>query len=108
MQLATPKLCALACSSLALSVTALIAQQPPQFAAPVRLEAGDSFLGVDRLYPSPTLHDMNGDGLADIVIGDLRGRLTVALRQPGTAPASYAAETKVMAVDGKELDFANW
>jgi len=74
----------------------------------VRLMAGETFLGVDRLYPSPMLHDMNGDGLADIVVGDLRGRITVALRQPGDGPARYAAETKLMALDGKELDFANW
>ena len=52
--------------------------------------------------------DMNGDGLLDIVVGDLIGKMTVALREPGDGPPKFAAETKLMALDGKELDFANW
>lgn len=80
----------------------------PTFAPPVKLMAGSKGLGENRLFPSPVLHDMNGDGLADLVVGDLRGRLTVALRQRGTGVPTFAAETKVMANDGSELDFANW
>lgn len=87
----------------------------PTFAAPVRLEAttpvrskaATSWLGAGRLYPSPVLHDMNGDGRADLVIGDLRGHLTVSLRQPGDA-LIWAAETKLLASDGELLDFHNW
>lgn len=99
---------ALAVTGAALFVSALPAQDAPRFAPPVRLRAGDAFLGVDRLYPSPVFHDMNGDGRADIVVGDLRGRITIALREEGDGPARFAAETKLMAQDGKELDFANW
>ena len=77
------------------------------FAPPVRLKAGDRLLGEKRLYPSPVYHDVNGDGLADIVVGDLMGRITVALRQPGMPP-TYGAETKLKDVDGKEIDFHNW
>lgn len=106
MNLLPPKLGVLAVG-LAFPCPALLAQASPQFAPPVQLRAGDAALGVDRLFPSPTLHDMNGDGLADIVVGDLVGRLTVALRQPG-ADVTYAAETKLLALDGKELNFANW
>lgn len=93
-----------------LVVAPLTAQQPttPTFAPPVKLMAGSKGLGENRLFPSPALHDMNGDGLADLVIGDLRGRLTVALRQPGAGAPKFAAEAKVMANDGAELDFANW
>ncbi|HLQ36793.1 MAG TPA: hypothetical protein VK348_03260 [Planctomycetota bacterium] len=80
----------------------------PTFAPPVRLQAGGKFLGENRLFPSPVFHDMDGDGLADIVVGDLFGRLTVARRLPGDGPARYGAETKLMATDGKELDFHNW
>jgi hypothetical protein len=80
----------------------------PSFAAPVRLKAGDAFLGEDRLFPSPVFHDVNGDGLLDIVVGDLPGRLTVALREKGTDARAFAAETQVMASDGKRIDFHNW
>ena len=82
--------------------------QNANFAAPVRLLAGEEFLGADRLFPSPACHDMNGDGLPDIVVGDLRGRLTVALRNPGDGAPTYAAETRLRAADGKDIDFHNW
>jgi hypothetical protein len=83
------------------------APPPPTFAEPVRLKAGDKFLGENRLFPSPVFHDMNGDGRADIVVGDLIGKLTVALRT-GDGATAYAAETKQLALDGNELNFANW
>jgi hypothetical protein len=70
--------------------------------------AGDALLGEDRLYPSPVFHDMNGDGLLDIVVGDLQGRLTVALQRKDEGPRTFAAETEVGAADGKRLDFHNW
>ncbi|MEZ5966127.1 MAG: hypothetical protein R3F56_19985 [Planctomycetota bacterium] len=81
-------------------------QQPATtFAAPVRLRAGESFLGERRLFPSPVFHDVNGDGRDDIVIGDLIGRMTYALRQ---ADGSYAAEAKLEDEEGKQIDFHNW
>lgn len=81
--------------------------QGPTFAPPVRLQAGAALLGQHRLYPSPVLHDLDGDGLVDVVVGDLRGRLTVAPRT-AKSPATFGTEQKVMAANGKELDFANW
>ena len=78
------------------------------FADPVRLKAGDKFLGEGRLYPSPVFHDVDGDGRLDIVVGDLIGKITIARREAGTGPAAYAAETKMEDVDGKEIDFHNW
>lgn len=93
--------------------------QGASFAPPVLVEAGaptkagPTVLGKGRLYPSPMLHDLNGDGLLDVVVGDLRGRITTALRLPAEAegksgPPRFAAEQKLLAKDGKELDFANW
>lgn len=79
----------------------------PTFSPPVRLPAGTKLLGENRLFPSPVFHDVNGDGRLDIVVGDLIGKLTVALREPGDAVA-FGAETKLMDVDGKEIDFHNW
>lgn len=78
------------------------------FAAPVRLTAGDKLMGENRLYPSPVLQDMNGDGLADIVIGDLFGKVTVAHRVAGEGPAKFSAETTLNNFEGKELKFKNW
>lgn len=78
------------------------------FAAPVMLKAGDKNLGEGRLYPSPAMHDMNGDGLADIVVGDLFGRLTVAHRIKGEGPVRYGEEVKLLDFEGKELKFNNW
>lgn len=103
-------LAALLAVSGAFSPTPLAAQSDgvATFAAPVRVNAGAKLLGERRLYPSPVYHDLDGDGLQDIVVGDLRGRLTVAKRLPGAGPAKYAEEQPVLAVDGKEIDFHNW
>ncbi|HZN39689.1 MAG TPA: hypothetical protein VFD82_12845 [Planctomycetota bacterium] len=98
-------------SSLLLLGAALAAQAPPPsptFGEPVRLKAGDKFLGENRWFPSPVFQDMNGDGRADVVVGDLAGHLTIALREASDGPPAYAAETKQMALDGKLLDFHNW
>ena len=81
--------------------------QAPTFAPPVRLKAGDAFLGDKRLFPSPVYHDLNGDQRADLVVGDLPGALTVAHRAAGT-PAAFAAEEKVLDADGKAVHFGNW
>lgn len=87
----------------------LAAQASPEatFAPPVRIEVAGKWLGATRLYPSPVLHDQNRDGRADLVIGDLRGQLTVAVRLP-EAGIAWATEAKVMASDGQPLDFKNW
>ncbi len=77
----------------------------PRFAAPKRIKAGGAFLGAGRLYPSPVLHDVNGDGRADIVVGDLFGKVTVALAAEKAAPG---AESALKGGDGKPLKFSNW
>lgn len=101
----TPRTLTLAAT--ALLATTLAAQDlTTTFAEPVRLEAGGKLLGAGRLYPSPVYRDMNGDGHLDIVVGDLRGLLTYALREPGTD--EFRAEAKVMDLDGRDLDFNNW
>ena len=79
-----------------------------KFAPPVRLSAGEKLLGVHRYFPSPVFHDVDGDGLADLVVGDLVGRLTVALRLPGPDPRAFGPESEMNAADGKPIDFHNW
>ena len=75
-----------------------------RFAAPKRIQAGGALLGAGRLYPSPVLHDVNGDGRLDIVVGDLMGRVTVALRTEDLV----AAETPLNDRTGQPLKFHNW
>jgi hypothetical protein len=107
MQLEITQRAALFAGLVLVSVAAR-AQSTPKFAAPVQLEAGDALLGVDRYYPSPMVHDVDGDGLRDIAVGDLRGRITIALRERGDGPAKFGKETVLKGVDGKDLDFHNW
>ena len=111
MRLVVPALLACTLASSTLFTSAAMSQAAvatTTFAPPVRLRAGQQFLGEKRLFPSPVFHDMNGDGLADIVVGDLRGHLTVALRKPGDDPLAFEEETKLLALDGQILDFHNW
>jgi hypothetical protein len=84
------------------------AQAADTFAPPVRLKAGDKFMGEGRLYPSPVFHDVNGDGLPDVVVGDLPGFLTVALRLPGADPTAFGPETNLKDFEGKDLKSHNW
>lgn len=84
------------------------ASAAPAFAPPVRLAVAGKWLGAERAYPSPVLHDVDGDGLADLVIGDLKGLVTVAKRERRDGAPSWAAEQPLLATDGRPLDFHNW
>lgn len=88
----------------------LVAQSAPTpgLAPPIRLEVAGKWLGAERQYPSPVLHDLDGDGLADLVIGDLKGLLTVARRERRDGAPGWAAERPLLATDGRPLDFHNW
>lgn len=104
------------CALILPPATAQTAPSPPapapsngaDFAPPVRLECDGAPVGATRLYPSPVMHDVDGDGLADLVLGDLTGRLTVSLRRAGDVATSFGRETPMRANDGAELKFENW
>ena len=74
------------------------------FEAPVRIEAGDKHMGAKRLYPSPVLFDVDGDGKTEMIIGDLIGNLTVSEREGDT----WSAPEPLKGADGKPLKFHNW
>ncbi len=85
------------------------ADSAPDFAPPVRIKAGDAWLGADRLYPSPVLHDIDGDGRRDVLVGDLFGRVTMALTvNTEDGGTKLAAETPLLDRRGEELIFHNW
>ena len=80
-----------------------------EFKPPVRLKADGMFIGVGRRYPSPSVQDVNGDSLPDILIGDLFGRLTFAARQGGsTKGLTYSGEQAMKDRRGEALKFHNW
>jgi len=84
-------------------------QGDPVFAAPKRIQAGETFLGEGRLYPSPVLHDVDGDKLPDIVVGDLFGKVTFAPRLAKSKKAVlFGAETQLKDRSGEQLKFHNW
>lgn len=112
MRIARLRMLAFAVAGWAVLMTSqVVAQQPDsdvRFAAPRRIKAGDAFVGEGRYYPSPVLHDMNGDGLGDIVIGDLMGKVTVAHRVAGSDAMVFASEKPLERSDGEPLKFHNW
>lgn len=79
---------------------------PPQtnFEDPVRLMEGETFMGAKRLYPSPVMHDVDGDKIPDMVIGDLFGKVTFAKRENG----QWSGPQPLMGADGAPLKFHNW
>ncbi len=76
------------------------------FGTPERIKAASKFMGEDRLYPSPVLHDVNGDKMMDIVVADLFGRITVA-HGAGAAPG-FQQEQQLLDSRGERLKFSNW
>lgn len=84
------------------------AERPIRFAAPKRILAGEAFLGAGRLFPSPVLHDVDGDGRKDIVVGDLFGAVTFAPRSAADGPPAFGAEKPLLDREAKPLRFHNW
>ena len=79
-----------------------------KFAAPKRIKAGDGFLGEGRLYPSPVLHDVDGDKIPDVVVGDLFGKVTFARRETSPPSGVLGAEQSMKDRSGEQLKFHNW
>lgn len=94
-------------AALASSAPRLLAQDPA-FARPVMLRAGDLPLGMEKLYPSPRVVDLDGDGHLDLVIGDLFGGVAWAKGGMAEGAKTLAAEVPVPRQGGKDLKFHNW
>ena len=61
------------------------------FRPPVRLMAGGEPMGQEQMYPSPALYDLDGDGVEELVIGDLMGNLRVSRRVAGGDAITWSA-----------------
>lgn len=101
-------------SSLSCALFASPLQDPSQqaegceFAPPVRIKAGADYVGAKRLFPSPVMRDVDGDGRLDIVVGDLFGGVTYARRDASLERIGFAAKQKLKDRDGDAIDFHNW
>lgn len=80
----------------------------PQFEDPVLIMAGDQPLAHNTLYPSPALHDLDGDGRPELLIGDLFGKIRFATRAPGSDPTRWSELQDLQDAEGKSLKFSNW
>ncbi|MCB9891531.1 MAG: hypothetical protein H6833_07780 [Planctomycetes bacterium] len=94
---------------LAIAASALVgsharAQSKTTFAKPELLMSGDALVGESRLYPSPVLFDVDGDGTRELVIGDLPGVLTASEK----TSTGWGKEVRMKTADGKDLKFHNW
>ena len=71
--------CAVAPVAAALGHSGFCSDETSLFDAPEALLTADSpFTG--QMYPSPVLRDIDGDGKAELVVGDLPGRMRFASR----------------------------
>lgn len=95
--------------SLALALPPLTPpQEAARFAAPVLLTEAGAPLGRGLLYPSPALFDVDGDGAAELVLGDLIGNVWKHERSEGEDTLAWSKRERVQASDGKDLKFNNW
>ncbi len=77
----------------------------PSFAGPVQLTTdGKPFTGI--LYPSPLVHDLDGDGRPEMMIGEIFGTITVA-RPTGKELGEFGA-LEPMKAAGKPIKLNNW
>lgn len=77
-----------------------------EFAPPVQLTAGGkNHTGI--MYPSPALHDVDGDGARELLIGEIFGTITISDPLEG-GPSSAWTKARPMKVGGEPIKLNNW
>lgn len=79
-----------------------------QFEPPVQLTSENRPLGAGRLFPSPVVHDLDGDGVPEIYLGDLPGNITVTRRAAVDGSVAWEATKPLNGASGQQLKFQNW
>ena len=74
---------------------------PPDLLPPVRLEAAGSPIDVDVGHAAPFVHDWDGDGRRDLLVGQFGGGRLRVYRNVGGDAAPHFAEHTWFEADGR-------
>ncbi len=80
-----------------------------ELAAPVRLAADGQWIdtGKETAHAGPSFHDLDGDGVRDLLVGNFAGTLA-HYRNVGTAAAPKFEAKGFLAAEGDPIKIHNW
>jgi hypothetical protein len=83
--------------------------QSDELAQPIRLTAGDSVIdtGEHIAHAGPLVCDHDGDGVADLLVGNFRGTIQV-YRNAGTKTSPRLEAKGLLQADGADAHVENW
>ncbi len=79
------------------------------FETPTIVEFGGDKNYKHGLYPSPALFDVDNDGVNELVLGDLWGKLVACENSnPGKGDPVWSKPEPIKSTNGEPLDMGNW
>ena len=75
----------------------------PELAAPVKLEAGGKPIDVEVGHAAPFVHDLDGDGKPDLLVGQFGGGKLHLFRNEGTAAQPQLAASRWVEAAGAPM-----
>ena len=87
----------------------ILAQESDELLPPVALKAGDKLIETSEhtAHSGPLLHDLDGDGKLDLLVGNFRGHIQV-FTNVGTGTRPKLEDKGLLHADGKILKIKNW
>ena len=80
----------------------------PVMAAEVTFQSPEMILDASSYYyPSPVYEDLDDDGNPELMIGDLRGHLTIYKNQGSEEAPEWGDQARLTA-GGEDLQLPNW